>query len=362
MTVLGLYANPGASQAAYRIQTPLSVVPGVRWGAIDQVDTADLAGVTTVVLHGIGGPAEDVRAVFDRIRQAGVRRVLVDYDDALYHTHPFTPARIQDAAWPGIHAALTLADGLIVTTEALRDHFRPHTRLPIAVVPNLIDPARWPTPPAPASPPVVVIAGSPSHHYDWETVIPALLWLRQAAPDVQIRLMGYGHPVIRQIATQGVSWCPPDAYRVALAGGAIGLCPLPDTPFNRGKTPVKAIEYSLAAGMAVIGSPLLYGPLLAGGRGRVVPDGDTAGWARCLAFYLAYPDVRHREAAALRSHILTTCDVHAHAAALAAIYTGDPASWHCSSKGTTALCRSAQPTRLPPLAMSPSSQWNAPLS
>ena len=343
MSVLGLALQENA-QWHYRIATPLSVVPGARWMRLGDCHTSDLRGVATVVIHGLGGLAREVRAILGRLRAAGVRRILVDYDDALFEPHPFRPVRANPRALPGVRVALREADGVLVTTEALRAHFAPHTRLPIAVVPNLIDPRDWPdVPPPPDHAPVVVIAGSPSHTLDWEVVVPALLWLRQTAPDVQIRLMGYGHPAIRQIATQAVQWGGYDAYMQALRGGAIGLCPLPDTPFNRGKTPVKAIEYSLGAGMAVIGSPLLYGPLLAGGRGRVVPDGDTAGWAKCLAYYLANPDARQREAAALRSHILATYDVRRWAADLSTIYTGET-SWPCSSKEPTGSSRLALPT------------------
>lgn len=310
--VLGLYVSP-TMNAVYRIITPMRAIGG-SWAPIDAVAPEQLDSAETVVIHGLGGRVRDVRSAIRDLRQRwGVKRVLIDYDDALFHPHPVKDVRIKPFQVAGVRAALELCDGVIVTSEALRDHFAAHTDQPIAVIPNLVWPEDWPAVPPPMdTPPVIVLAGSPSHARDWDLVVPALAQLRKQLPDVQLRLLGYGHPLLKQIATQGGGgWLSGPQYMQSLAGGAIGLCPLPDTPFNRGKSPVKAFEYSLAAGMAVIGSPTQYQGLLSEERGLWVPDAHPFGWQMALGIYLSDPAQRMADAQRLRAHILATYDARA---------------------------------------------------
>lgn len=321
-SVLGLYVRP-TMNAIYRIITPMRAIGG-SWAPIDAVSPDQLDAAETVVIHALGGRARDVTtAIRDLRKRWGVRRILIDYDDALFHPHPVKEVRIKPFQVAGVRAALELCDGVIVTSDTLRDHFAAHTEKPIAVIPNLIWPADWPAAPPPPDPgpPVLVLAGSPSHHLDWDLVVPALAQLRKQVPDVQLRLLGYGHPLLKQIATQGGGgWMNGPQYLQSLAGGAIGLCPLPDTPFNRGKSPVKAIEYSLAGGMAVIGSPTQYRDLLSEERGLWVPDDHPFGWQMALGIYLSDPAKRMADAQRLRAHILATFDARQWAAAIQSAY------------------------------------------
>lgn len=326
--VLGLATHHSAT-FFYRLVQPLRVLPSATWATYDTVTAEQLAAADTVVLSCLGGRPDDVRAAVQSLRERwGITRVLADYDDAPFVDHPVIEVRPPPDSRDGWQAALDVVDGVVVTGPALAAHIQPHTPAPIQVVPNLIHPADWPAPPPPPAdaPPVVVLAGSPSHRYDWELALPALRWLRQQQPDVGLRVLGCPHPEIRDLATDYRGWTTDLAeYTAALQGGTIGLCPLPATAFNACKSPIKAYEYALS-GMAVIGSPTQYGPVLAGQRGFVVPDGDTLGWAKCLLAYLATPERRAADAARLRAHVLATLDAQRHAASLAAIY--DPQGDH----------------------------------
>jgi hypothetical protein len=91
-----------------------------------------------------------------------------------------------------------------------------------------------------------------------------------------------------------------------------------DTPFNRGKSPIKAIEYNLAAGMAVVGSPTQYEPLLQDERGMIARS--TVGWLAAIASYLTQPAVRQADADRLRSHILDQFNAHTWADRIRAAY------------------------------------------
>lgn len=344
--VLGLYTNL-TMNAVYRIITPMRAIGG-SWANIAAVSEQQLDAAEVVVIHALGGRVRDVRACVRDLRQRwGIKTILVDYDDAVFHPHPVKAVRMKAFQVASVRAALDLADGVIVTNEDCRAHFAAETDTPVAVVPNLIIPEDWPTE-APAQdpgPPVIVLAGSPSHAQDWDVVVPALASIRKQIPDVQLRLLGFGHPLLKQIATQGGGgWMTGPQYQAALTGGAIGLCPLPDTPFNRGKSPVKALEYSLSAGMAVIGSPTQYGDLLSEERGLVVPDGPGWGWHVALGIYLSDPSRRRADAARLRAHILTAFDARNHRARLTSVYdTQEGFPCRSSSPDRAGSSRLAQP-------------------
>jgi glycosyltransferase involved in cell wall biosynthesis len=320
--VLGLYVLPNAN-AVYRIITPMRAIGG-SWASISAVSREQLDAAQTVVIHGIGGRRFDVVQAFKSLRSYGVKRILVDYDDAIFHPHPVKEVRITRTALAGVQEALRQADGVVVTNDYLREHFEARTAAPVSVVPNLILPEDWPAqaPPSDDGPPVIVLAGSPSHRRDWDLVLPALLQMRQQIPDVQLRLLGYGHPHLKQIATQGGGgWSSPPEYHRALVGGSIGLCPLLDTPFNHGKSPVKAFEYSLAAGMAVIGSTTQYSSLLGEGRGVTIDDGSHWGWHIAIGQLLADPAARRGVAQNLRDHILSVYDARAWADRIKTAYS-----------------------------------------
>ena len=321
--ILGLYSTH-TMNVIYRLRTPLRAIGG-DIALINRVQESQLRAADTVVIHAMGGRVKDVRDAFASIRSYGVRRVLVDYDDAIFEPHPFADVRPEPFQLDGVRAALELCDGVIVTSDYLRSHFAAHTDKPIRVVPNLIDPRDWPNVPPPQdTPPTIVIAGSPSHQYDWDMVVPAMLQIRQQLPDVQIRLLGCPHPDLKQIATQGGGgWLSPTQYKLSLAGGSIGLCPLPETPFNLGKSPIKALEYSLAAGMAVIGSETQYRDVLADQRGYVIPDDRRLGWEIAIGVYLCDPERRMADATRLRAHILDAYNVHNHTDILTMTYLED---------------------------------------
>jgi glycosyltransferase involved in cell wall biosynthesis len=72
----------------------------------------------------------------------------------------------------------------------------------------------------------------------------------------------------------------------------IGLAPLRDTPANRCRSPVKALEYA-AMGLAVLASdvPAYRGSIADGPAGRLVPN-SLAGWHGALDWMIRDQDQR----------------------------------------------------------------------
>jgi hypothetical protein len=84
----------------------------------------------------------------------------------------------------------------------------------------------------------------------------------------------------------------------------IGLAPLLDTPFNRGKSPIKAMDYA-ALGLAVLASdtPVYRGSIADGPAGQLVPN-DPLAWHAALDWMIRNPDLRTRTATGARPAFL----------------------------------------------------------
>ena len=93
-----------------------------------------------------------------------------------------------------------------------------------------------------------------------------------------------------------------DAEAAILGEAEIGLMPLDDTPFNRGKCGFKILLYQ-AAGLAVVASPVgVNRELVAPGEDGFLPAGPDD-WEEALARLAGEPDAAHRMGAAGRRRV-----------------------------------------------------------
>jgi glycosyltransferase involved in cell wall biosynthesis len=322
--ILGLYKG-ALTQAFYRLAAPLmsahapEQVAVTEWEAatVEQFEAARVI-ITSRVLGGLGeGPTAGRR--FVEALQRGGRRVLIDQDDDIH-------APAGGRTWPRerlalFEAMLRAADGVICTNATLAGRLKPYGT-PVRVVPNYVRPDLWPTPlPAPTFTGAtwLLLAGSRSHREDWKEVAPAIARLKAHRADLRLRVVCHElFDYLTPLADDFVPWVPVEQYPATLAGHQIMLCPLPDSRFNRCKSPVKALEAALA-GCAVLGSETQYGPLLrAAGLSHAVAAPAT--WERLIARYLDDPDARSADAAQLRRHVTDRLDARAHAEAIRAAY------------------------------------------
>lgn len=328
--ILGLSIKDDANYR-YRIVTPLRAVHGATWATYDTVTQTQLDCASTVVINRMAGPIDNMRRMFESLRHRwGIGRILIDYDDTWLAPHRIKSVRPKPSTIEGVRYALSMCDGLIVCNEDSRSHYAEYTTKPIAIVPNLVWPNDWEAPAVrPNQPPVITIAGSPSHRYDWDQVVPALIALREQLPHVALRVLGCPHPTIMKLRTEGREWTHDLAeYVELLKGTTIALCPLEDTLFNRCKGAAKPVEYNLSSGCAVIGSHVQYADLLSEQRGIVIKSSDDPwAWARAIDFYLCNEQQRWSDAARLRDHIVDTLHAGAWGNTLANIYDRELSTW-----------------------------------
>lgn len=123
----------------------------------------------------------------------------------------------------------------------------------VVVVPTVIDLKRYPPPPESSSQiPVIGWMGSPSSARYVQMIAGALSRLRGP---VRLRLVGAGSLALPEnLMVDRVEWCE-DTEVKDLQDFDIGIMPLEDGPWERGKCGYKLIQY-MAAGRPVVASPV----------------------------------------------------------------------------------------------------------
>lgn len=178
--------------------------------------------------------------------------IVAEIDDDMYNVSTSSPAyKYFHKGSPVITMAeeyLKEADALTVTTQTLAELYEPLNKN-IYVLPNAIDHEDWPKyNPKPGDPIIIGWAGSPTHFDDLKIIHKPLFKLLRKHKNVIFRVMGClpdfmaGHPQIelRQDYVDIMDW----PKKLASLNFDIGLAPLTDTPFNRGKSNLKWLEYS----------------------------------------------------------------------------------------------------------------------
>ena len=197
------------------------------------------------------------------------KRLILDLDDNYIEVRPDQPG--YEPYHPGsqkraIHQALlSQVDGLITSTKPLADFYRDRMAkvygqdLPTFVAPNFTDPDGWPEPKRPRRK-VIGYAGSITHNADLATVMPTLARMMRSHGDWHFEVLGGVRS--EDIPTVFRDFDPLTFRRVHIKNGTpswagypellrdqrwnVGLAPLIDDEFNRGKSHIKWMEYSMA--------------------------------------------------------------------------------------------------------------------
>lgn len=225
--------------------------------------------------------------------------IVFDFDDAIFHMYD------ANAPWP-VRALLEgKLDGLLkhvaaatVGNEYLREYaarFCDRTM----VVPTVVDTDIYiPANRRAGGPLVIGWIGSPS---TWEDVRPLLPVLEELCGHraVLFRVVGAGSGAERDRfeGMELVSWS--EASEVAeVQAFDIGIMPVSDRPWSRGKSGYKLIQY-MACGVPAVGSPIgVNRSMLSPDCGILARSNEE--WAAALTRLLDDPNLRRRMAAAGR--------------------------------------------------------------
>jgi glycosyltransferase involved in cell wall biosynthesis len=178
------------------------------------------------------------------------KRLVFDFDDAIYlrDREPFE-SRLR--RWR-FRAALRAADQVIAGNATLAAAARSlHTH--VAVVPTLLEEMTYP--PRQAVPGRVLWMGQTSTFPYLLQLAPVLQRIRRRCPQFQLEVVGGGQEDVQGLPPcRRIPWSD-DQQRRSLAEAHLGLAPLPDNPWTRGKCAARLLAY-LAAGVPAIASPV----------------------------------------------------------------------------------------------------------
>jgi glycosyltransferase involved in cell wall biosynthesis len=231
------------------------------------------------------------------------RRLAFDFDDAIYLRRPRAPGLPPgDSAWRRLKFASTVGamDLVIAGNETLAAAARPHSER-VVVVPTPLDIHRYRHEPHASGPPTLVWVGRAENLDYLELVRPALAGLVRRWPDLRLRVICSDFPNWSDVPIEKIPWSP-ESEVTGLATADIGLMPLSDDAWTRGKCAFKLIQYA-AASLPCVASDVGANRevVLEGENGFLVEEGGS--WEKPLAKLLESAELRSRFGMRGRAHV-----------------------------------------------------------
>lgn len=181
--------------------------------------------------------------------------LIVDYDDAVFHRYDQHQwAIVRTVLGRKIDAVMRRANLVVAGNEYLADRARQAGAQRVEILPTVVDSQRYITT-LPVESPVITIGwmGSPATAHYLHLLAPALQTLT-ATRNIRLVAVGANPAQLEPLPFAVQPWT--EASEVAaIQQFDIGIMPLPDEPFERGKCGYKLIQY-MACGKSVVASPV----------------------------------------------------------------------------------------------------------
>ena len=264
------------------------------WERRDLLRWADV-----VVLHQI-----KLSAIEASLVAALSRRRVFDVDDAIYVRKPRRLGDpVDESIWRRRKFAATCrwVDVVAAGNEVLAAAARPAAH-DIVILPTSIDTSVYrATTASAADPPTIVWIGSPENLIYLEMIRPALARLAARHPALKLRVICSQFPDWPEIHVERIAWSA-QTEAESLAAAHIGVMPLTDDAWSRGKCAFKLLQY-MAASLPCVASPV-------GANTEAVLDGVNGfharsidEWERALERLIVSPDLRARCGANGHAHV-----------------------------------------------------------
>ncbi len=234
--------------------------------------------------------------------------VLFDYDDAIFHQYDsHRSAFVRSTLGRKLRPLLKRTELVFCGNAYLRDYAAPFAR-DTMILPTIVDTEAYTPAPGHRTGPIGWI-GSPS---TWGYVRPYLPLLRKlgAAQGQPPLIVGSGHPEGTYDGLRFVDWSESGEIDLVRQIG-VGIMPLDDAPWARGKCGYKLIQY-LACGVPVVASPV-------GVNAEIVGHGECGylaktdkDWRAAIESLIRNPDLATAMGKAGRERIVAHYSLHTH--------------------------------------------------
>ena len=244
-------------------------------------------------------------AWFERILHAALpKRRYYDYDDAIWLRYPAHRQNKFANIWKG-------ASCVVVGNQYLASYVR-ENGAHVVTVPTVLEWARYQNAKPSHNTRVVGWIGTPQTVFYLQELAPALVALRKQT-DYELRVIGaeWSHPELKIN-------CRPwslDKEIDELCQLDVGIMPLKDDPWSRGKCGLKLIHY-LSCGIPAVASPVGVNAdfIEESGGGRTASSAEE--WISCLSELLTNVELRRDMGQRARKWAESRVTVHAQAARL----------------------------------------------
>jgi glycosyltransferase involved in cell wall biosynthesis len=287
-----VYGDTGSLRGGWRaLAKPLSIVARVR--QLDEVDRADVIWLQRPM-------TEYFTTVFERY-VAAHKPMVFDFDDAIFHNRWGLEAR-------KIRRIIDAARHVVAGNAYLAEFANEPDKT--TIIPTVVDEQRYTPREDPEGPFTIAWTGMSHNLKELAPYVPAL---RRVLAETRGRLLVAADrldaPFLDGLPVELVRWSPENEVSV-LAAGHVGVMPLADTPYNRGKCAFKLIQY-MARAIPVVASPV-------GANLEVVRDGVEGlfavtddDWADRLLTLARDRDLRMRMGSAGRQRVESAYSVTA---------------------------------------------------
>lgn len=268
-----------------------------RFGQLRGIRNADLLWIEKEALPWVPWSVE--RGLLPR----GIPTV-TDYDDAVFHNYDLHPSPIVRRLLGRKIDRVMAASTLVMAGNAyLADRARAAGARRVEIVPTVVDIDVYSAKPQSRGDVGLRIGwiGTPSTWTEYMAPMMPLLADVAASHAARIRVVGPGKAAASHPLLDNLPWSE-ECEVAQIQSMDIGIMPLSDSPWARGKCGYKLIQY-MACGLPVVASPV-------GVNAEIVEHGvngflaaTDAEWRSALSALLLNSDLRHRMGAAGRKRV-----------------------------------------------------------
>lgn len=198
--------------------------------------------------------------VFEKLLKSSGAKIIFDFDDAIWNYD--VSEGNKKLAWlkrpEKVNEIISLSHTILVGNKYLFNHaqkFNPN----VVIVPSTIDLNYYQIPVKDSTSEKVVVGWSGSHttieHF--KIIIPLLKKIRKQFGDrVIFKVYGVPEYINQDLGIKGIKWSP-ESETKEIASFDIGIMPLPDTEWSKGKCGMKGLQYmalEVATVMADVGA------------------------------------------------------------------------------------------------------------